>query len=185
MLGGEAPDAPGYDLLALAIGSEGMLMVVTEVTLKLLPKPQSARVVMASFDDVEKAGAAVADVIAAGIVPAGLEMMDRPATRAAEEFVGAGYDLDAAAILLCESDGMPEEVEDEIARVRAVLELAGIHDVLSKSLGSQNPINLVKATVAALQGLRSPDQVAELRGLTVREVLGLEEAQPAEEEVSA
>ena len=124
-LGGEAPDAPGYDLLALAVGSEGMLMVVTEVTLKLLPKPQCARVIMASFDDVEKAGAAVADVIAAGIVPAGLEMMDRPATHAVEQFVHAGYDLQAAAILLCESDGTPEEVDDEIARMKAVLERAG------------------------------------------------------------
>jgi len=124
-LGGEAPDAPGYDLLALSIGSEGMLIVVTEVTLKLLAKPQCARVIMASFDDVEKAGAAVADVIAAGIVPAGLEMMDRPATHAVEQFVSAGYDLEAAAILLCESDGTPEEVEDEIRRMKAVLERAG------------------------------------------------------------
>jgi glycolate oxidase len=124
-VGSEAPDAPGYDLLALAIGSEGMLMVVTEVTVKLLPRPQSARVVMASFDDVERAGEAVAEVIAAGIIPAGLEMMDRPATRAVEQFVNAGYDLDAAAILLCESDGTGEEVEDEIARMKAVLERAG------------------------------------------------------------
>ena len=124
-LGGEAPDAPGYDLLALAVGSEGMLFVVTEVMLKLLPKPQCARVIMASFDDVEKAGAAVADVIAAGIVPAGLEMMDRPATRAVEQFVAAGYDLEAAAILLCESDGTPDEVADEIARMKAVLGRAG------------------------------------------------------------
>jgi len=124
-LGSHASDAPGYDLLALAIGSEGMLVVVTEVTVKLLPKPQCAKVVMASFDDVEKAGQAVADVIAAGIIPAGLEMMDRPATHAVEQFVGAGYDLDAAAILLCESDGTPEEVEDEIRRMRAVLAHAG------------------------------------------------------------
>jgi glycolate oxidase len=124
-LGSQAPDAPGYDLLALAIGSEGMLMVVTEVTVKLLPKPQCAKVVMASFDDVEKAGRAVADVIAAGIIPAGLEMMDRPATHAVEQFVGAGYDLDAAAILLCESDGTPEEVEHEIAHMREVLARAG------------------------------------------------------------
>ncbi len=124
-LGGEAPDAPGYDLLALAVGSEGMLFVVTEVTLKLLPKPQCARVIMASFDDVEKAGTAVADIIGAGIVPAGLEMMDRPATRAVEQFVGAGYDLEAAAILLCESDGTPDDVDDEIARMKAVLERAG------------------------------------------------------------
>ena len=123
--GSEAPDAAGLDLLALAIGSEGMLAVVTEVTVKLLPKPQCARVIMASFDDVEKAGDAVAAVIAAGIIPAGLEMMDRPATRAVEEFVGAGYDLDAAAILLCESDGTAEEVEDEIARMQSVLQAAG------------------------------------------------------------
>jgi glycolate oxidase len=124
-LGSEAPDAPGYDLLALAIGSEGMLVVVTEVTVKLLPQPQFAKVVMASFDDVEKAGRAVAEVIAAGIIPAGLEMMDRPATHAVEQFVGAGYDLEAAAILLCESDGTPEEVEDEIARVKEVLQRSG------------------------------------------------------------
>jgi glycolate oxidase len=124
-LGGEAPDTPGYDLLALAIGSEGMLMVVTEVTVKLLPRPQSARVIMASFDDVERAGNAVADVIGAGIIPAGLEMMDQPATRAADEYAGCGYDLEAKAILLCESDGTSEEVEDEIARMKAVLERAG------------------------------------------------------------
>jgi glycolate oxidase len=123
--GGAVLDSPGYDLLALAIGSEGMLAVVTEVTVKLLPKPQSARVIMASFADVEKAGDAVAKIIAAGIVPAGLEMMDRPATHAVEQFVHAGYDLDAAAILLCESDGTGEEVEDEIARMKAVLETAG------------------------------------------------------------
>jgi glycolate oxidase len=124
-LGSEALDAPGLDLLALMIGSEGLLAVATEITVKLLPKPSAARVVMASFDDVHKAGDAVAAVIAAGIIPAGLEMMDRPATRAVEEFVGAGYDLDAAAILLCESDGLPEEVDDEIARVKAVFEGAG------------------------------------------------------------
>ncbi len=124
-LGSAAPDAPGYDLLALAIGSEGMLAVVTEVTVKLLPRPQWAQVIMASFDDVEKAGQAVAEVIAAGIIPAGLEMMDRPAIHAVEQFVGAGYDLEAAAILLCEADGTPEEVEEEIGRVKSVLERSG------------------------------------------------------------
>jgi glycolate oxidase len=124
-VGAEAPDAPGLDLLALAIGSEGMLFVVTEVAVKLLPRPQCARVIMASFDDVEKAGDAVAAIIAAGIIPAGLEMMDRPATRAVEEFVAAGYDLEAAAILLCESDGTAAEVEHEIAHMEAVLQKAG------------------------------------------------------------
>jgi len=124
-LGSEAPDAPGLDLLALMIGSEGMLAVATEVSVKLLPKPETARCILASFDDLEKAGNAVADIIAAGIVPAGLEMMDRPAARAVEEFAHAGYDLEAKALLLCESDGAPEEVEEEIARVTAVLERAG------------------------------------------------------------
>src|SRR5258705_3521063 len=124
-LGSEAPDAPGHDLLALAGGAEGMPMVVTEVAVKLLPKPQGAGVIMASFDDVEKAGQAVAEVIAAGIIPAGLEMMDRAATRAADEFAGAGYDLDAAAILLCESDGAPQEGEGQSARLKEVLARGG------------------------------------------------------------
>ncbi|BEP58139.1 FAD-linked oxidase C-terminal domain-containing protein [Variovorax sp. V118] len=123
--GGEALDAPGLDLLALAIGSEGMLAVTTEVTVKLVPKPQLARCIMASFDDVRKAGDAVAAVIAAGIIPAGLEMMDKPMTAAVEDFVHAGYDLDAAAILLCESDGTPEEVEEEIGRMTEVLRGCG------------------------------------------------------------
>jgi glycolate oxidase len=123
--GGEALDAPGLDLLALVIGSEGMLAVTTEVTVKLVPKPQLARCIMASFDDVRKAGDAVAAVIAAGIIPAGLEMMDKPMTAAVEDFVHAGYDLDAAAILLCESDGTPEEVEEEIGRMTAVLRACG------------------------------------------------------------
>jgi glycolate oxidase len=123
--GSEALDAPGYDLLALAIGSEGLLAVTTEVTVKLLPRPETARVVMASFDDLEKAGDAVAAVIGAGIIPAGLEMMDRPATHAVEQFVHAGYDLEAMAILLCESDGSAAEVEEEIGRMKQVLEAAG------------------------------------------------------------
>jgi glycolate oxidase len=124
-LGNEALDAPGYDLLALAIGSEGLLAVTTEVTVKLVPKPEVARVIMASYADVRSAGDAVAAIIAEGIIPAGLEMMDKPATRAVEEFVRAGYDLDAAAILLCESDGTPEEVEEEVTRMKAVLERTG------------------------------------------------------------
>ena len=123
--GGNALDAAGYDLLALVIGSEGMLAVTTEVTVKLIPKPLLARCIMASFDDLRKAGDAVAGVIAAGIIPAGLEMMDKPMTAAVEDFVHAGYDLTAAAILLCESDGTPEEVEEEIGRMTAVLQLHG------------------------------------------------------------
>jgi glycolate oxidase len=124
-LGGGALDAPGLDLLAVFIGSEGMLGMVTEVTVKLVPKPQTARVIMASFDDVVKGGNAVANVIAAGIIPAGLEMMDKTSSRMVEPFVHAGYDIDAAAILLCESDGTTEEVAEEIERMRAVLETSG------------------------------------------------------------
>ncbi|MDP1524396.1 MAG: FAD-linked oxidase C-terminal domain-containing protein [Rhodocyclaceae bacterium] len=127
--GNHALDAPGYDLLALMIGSEGLLAVVTEVTVKLVPKPEVARVIMASFDAVTKAGTAVADIIAAGIIPAGLEMMDKQATAAVEPFVKAGYDLNAAAILLAESDGTPEEVEEEIAAMRGVLERSGASEI--------------------------------------------------------
>ncbi len=123
--GSHGLDAPGYDLLALMVGSEGMLAVVTEVTVRLVPKPETARVIMASFADVAQAGDAVAAVIAAGIIPAGLEMMDQAATRAVEPFVKAGYDLDAAAILLCESDGTVEEVAEEIDRMSAVLSASG------------------------------------------------------------
>jgi glycolate oxidase len=124
-LGSAALDAPGYDLPALMVGSEGMLAVATEFTLKLLPRPPLARVILASFASLETAGNAVAAVIAAGIIPAALEMMDAPTTRATEEFVHAGYDLEAAATLLCESDGTAEEVAEEVARMTGVLEGAG------------------------------------------------------------
>jgi glycolate oxidase len=124
-VGSEALDSPGFDLLPLVIGSEGMLGIVTEVTVKLVPKPQLARVIMASFDDVVQGAQAVADVIAAGIIPAGLEMMDQTSSQMVEPFVQAGYDTAAAAILLCESDGTPAEVEEEIARMSGVLRNAG------------------------------------------------------------
>jgi glycolate oxidase len=123
--GSQAPDAAGLDLLSIVVGSEGMLAITTEVTVKLIPKPLLARCIMASFSDIESAGAAVASVIAHGIIPAGLEMMDRAMTAAVDAFVHADYDLEAAAILLCESDGTPEEVEEEIARMEQVLKAAG------------------------------------------------------------
>lgn len=123
--GAEALDCAGLDLLPLVIGSEGMLAVTVEATVRLMPKPQLARCIVASFDDLRKAGDAVASVIASGIIPAGLEMMDKPMTEAVEGYVGAGYDLTAAAILLCESDGTPEEVEEEIVRMTTVLRAAG------------------------------------------------------------
>lgn len=128
-LGSEGLDTPGYDLLALITGSEGLLGVVTEVTVKLLPTPEKAQVIMASFDDVEKAGLAVADIIAAGIIPAGLEMMDKKAVNAVEQFIGAGYPMGAEAMLLCESDGSSEEVESEIAKTSEVLTKAGATEI--------------------------------------------------------
>ncbi len=127
--GNGALDAPGYDLLALMNGSEGLLAVITEVTVRLTPKPQLAQVVIASFDDVTKAGDAVASIIAAGIIPAGLEMMDKKATHAVEPYVNAGYNMEAEAILLCESDGTPEEVAEEIGRMKAVLEKSGASEI--------------------------------------------------------
>jgi glycolate oxidase len=123
--GSGALDAAGLDLLPVIVGSEGMLAVTIEVTVKLIPRPQLARCIMASFDDIESAGAAVASVIAQGIIPAGLELMDKAMTAAVEAFVQAGYDLDAAAILLCESDGTELEVAEEIARMEQVLGAAG------------------------------------------------------------
>jgi glycolate oxidase len=123
--GSQALDAAGLDLLSVLVGSEGMLAVILEVTVKLVPKPRLARCIMASFDDIRKAGDAVAQVIAAGIIPAGLEMMDKPMTAAVEDYVHAGYDLSAEAILLCESDGTPEEVEEEIGRMVQVLTKSG------------------------------------------------------------
>ena len=128
-LGSDALDSPGFDLLALFTGSEGMLSIVTEVTVKLLPRPQVARVLLASFDTVEDAGRAVGDIIAAGIIPGGLEMMDNLSIRAAEDFIHAGYPVDAAAILLCELDGVEADVQDDCERVAAVLEAAGARQV--------------------------------------------------------
>ncbi len=120
-IGSQALDNHGYDLLALMIGSEGMLGIIVEVTVKLLPIPEAAKVLMGVFDSVEKAGDAVAAIIADGIIPAGIEMMDNPAIRAAEDFVKAGYPVDAEAILLCELDGTQEEVTVLCERVRSIL----------------------------------------------------------------
>ncbi len=128
-IGGSGLDCAGYDLLALMTGSEGMLGVIVEVTVKLLPKPERAQVLLAAFDDVVKAGEAVGNIIAAGIIPAGLEMMDKLAIRAAEDFVHAGYPLDAEAILLCELDGTNEEVSEHVHKVREVLQHSGATEV--------------------------------------------------------
>ncbi|MGZ8238118.1 MAG: FAD-linked oxidase C-terminal domain-containing protein [Methylobacter sp.] len=128
-IGGKMLDAPGYDLLALLCGSEGLLGVVVEITVRLLPCAESAQVVLAAFDDVAKAGMAVGNIIAAGIIPAGLEMMDKLAIQAAEDFVHANYPTQAAAILLCEMDGAAVEVAEHIMRVRKIMFESGAFEV--------------------------------------------------------
>jgi glycolate oxidase len=119
-LGGAYLDAPGLDLVGLMVGSEGLLGVVTEVTVRILPKPQTARALLIGFSTVEAGGRCVADVIAAGIIPAGMEMMDRPAIHAAEAFVHAGYPLDVEALLIVEVDGPLAECDHLIEEVRAI-----------------------------------------------------------------
>ncbi len=119
----------GPDLVALMTGSEGMLGIVTEVTVRLLPQPPHCQVVLASFDELELAGDAVTAVIAEGIIPAGFEMMDSHAIRAAEDYVGAGYDTEAAALLLCEIDGTDEEVRYGIEQVTAVFQRHGARSI--------------------------------------------------------
>ncbi|MGH8556700.1 MAG: FAD-linked oxidase C-terminal domain-containing protein [Methylococcales bacterium] len=128
-LGSTGLDAPGYDLMALLCGSEGMLGIIVEITVKLLPIPETAQVLMASFSSVQAAGDAVASIIGAGIVPAGLEMMDNPAIRAAEDFVRVGYPVEAQALLLCESDGNRDQVAEEIDKMRAILKQSGAEDI--------------------------------------------------------
>jgi len=119
-LGGRTLDAHGLDLLGVVVGSEGLLGVVTEVTVRILPKPETARAVLIGFPSVEAAGQTVAEVIAAGIIPAGMEMMDRPAIHAAEAFVEAGYPLDVEALLIVELDGPAAECDHLTAEVEAI-----------------------------------------------------------------
>ncbi len=157
-LGGEALDAPGYDLLALMTGSEGMLGVIIEATLKLLPVPEHAQALLAAFDDVGKAGNAVGAIIAAGIIPAGLEMMDRLAIRAAEDYVHAGYPDNAQAILLCEVDGTEQDVIHQATRVREILRGCGTTEVRA-SRDEQQRIAFWKGRKAAFPavGRIAPD----------------------------
>ena len=124
-IGGPALDSPGYDLLALLTGSEGLLGIIVEVTVKLLPRPEAAQVVLAAFDSVDAAGAAVTATIASGIIPAGLELLDKPAITAVRRFIQTGYPENASAILLCELDGAQEDVSTQIEHVSQVFTDSG------------------------------------------------------------
>ncbi len=157
-IGGSGLDCAGYDLLALMTGSEGMLGIIVEVSVKLLPKPESAKVLLAAFDDLIKAGEAVGNIISEGIIPAGLEMMDKLAIKAAEDFVHAGYPTDAMAILLCELDGSSAEVDENISTVQNVLTRSGATEVrLAKDEAER--MNFWKGRKAAFPavGRISPD----------------------------
>ena len=121
-LGGKHLESDGYDLMGILTGSEGLLGVVTEVTVRILQKPETARALLIGFPTTEDAGQCVADVISAGIIPGGMEMMDKPAIHAAEDFVHAGYPLDVEGLLIVELDGPPAEVDELTGRVRAIAE---------------------------------------------------------------
>ena len=122
-------DWPGYDCLALLNGSEGLLGIVTEVTVRLLPKPTSAQVILAAFNDIGTAGNAVGSIIASGILPAGLEMMDNLAIRATEDFVACGYPIEAVSILLCELDGPLSDVTEQVEQVQRLLVSEGATEI--------------------------------------------------------
>ena len=157
VLGGKTLESPGLDLLAVMMGSEGMLGVVTEVTVKLLPLPVAKTVLLGAFDVLEDAGRAVGVIIAEGIIPAGLEMMDNPSIRAAEDFAGAGYPREAAAILLCELDGNAEEVAADERRVQSVLESHGADVRVATDAADQERLWKGRKAAFPAMGRLSPD----------------------------
>ena len=157
-IGGPGGDPESLDLLALFCGSEGLLGVVTEIWVRLLPKPPERRVLLAAFPTVEGAAGSVAAIIGRGLIPAGLEMMDTPAIKAAEAFVHAGYPEDAGAILLCELDGVPAEVDSDAAMVVRVFEEFGATDVqIATSEEEQARLWLGRKAAFPAVGRLSPD----------------------------
>jgi glycolate oxidase len=157
-LGSEGLDSCGPDLMALFTGSEGLLGVITDVTVKLVPRPETAKVIVAGFDDAQRAGDTVGRIIGAGIVPAGLEMMDHLAIVAAEDFVGAGYPVEAQALLLCELDGSAEEVAECTSRIERLLREEGASSVRISQSDAEREL-LWKGRKAAFPaiGRLSPD----------------------------
>lgn len=157
-IGSDALDSPGYDLLALLTGSEGMLGIIVEVTVKLLPAPADVRLIMAAFKSTRQASDVVGDIIAHGIIPAGLELMDKLAVEAAEAFVNAGYPLDAEALLLCELDGYKDEVDSNCDEIMSMLSTNGAYELRIASSETER-LNLWKGRKSAFPavGRLAPD----------------------------
>ena len=157
-LGGKHLDADGFDILGVMTGSEGLLGLVTEVTVRILRKPASQRALLVGFDSAQEGGQAVSDVIAAGIIPAGMEMMDGPAINAAEDFVGAGYPREAAALLIVELDGPETEVDFLINAVSEIVKKAGATSIrASTSEAERNQFWAGRKSAFPAVGRISPD----------------------------
>ena len=157
-LGGKHLDADGFDILGVMTGSEGLLGVVTEVTVRILRKPASQRALLVGFDSAQEGGQAVSDVIAVGIIPAGMEMMDGPAINAAEDFVGAGYPREAAALLIVELDGPETEVDFLINAVSEIVKKAGATSIrASTSEAERNQFWAGRKSAFPAVGRISPD----------------------------
>ncbi len=157
-LGGKYMDAPGYDLLGVMTGSEGLLGVVTEVTVRILRKPPTARAVLLGFSSSEEAGNCVAEIIGAGIIPGGMEMMDRPAIHAAEEYVHAGYPLDVEALLIVELDGVAPEVDHLIGEVERIARASGAVSIrVSRNEGEREAFWAGRKAAFPAVGRISPD----------------------------
>src|SRR6266446_5436202 len=157
-IGGNVAESSGYDLMGIITGSEGLLGVITEVTVRILQKPETARALMVGFGEVEAAGECVARIIGAGIIPGGMEMMDKPAIHAAEAFVHAGYPLDVEALLIIELDGPGVEVDELIGRVEAIAKGCGSTTVqISSSETERNLFWAGRKAAFPAVGRISPD----------------------------
>lgn len=173
-IGGAWYDAPGLDLLAVLCGSEGMLGIVTEITVALLPRPESVSVMLAAFKDLGAAGNAVARVIGSGIVPAGMEMMDRLAVQAAEQFARAGYPEDAEAILLVELDGTEAEVADLTAQVEREVRASGAYHIdIAKTTEEQQRLWKGRKSAFPAVGRLAPDYYCMDGTIPRRELAGV------------
>ncbi|MAL61868.1 MAG: FAD-binding oxidoreductase [Alphaproteobacteria bacterium] len=157
-LGGKHLDAGGYDLMGIVTGSEGLLGVITEVTVRILRSPSTARAILIGFPSSQSAGTCVADIIGAGIIPAGMEMMDQPAIHAAEAFVKVGYPLEADALLIVELDGPSVEVDELILRVEAIARKNGAQSIrISESENERNDFWAGRKAAFPAVGRISPD----------------------------